>query len=509
MRARILAFSIGIVIAMCGRARAQAPAPTPTPTPPQSLGAKLYLTTHSPEAHAAAVACMFALDNHRVDVAQKRCTEAINKDKALAFAHFMLAEALSIDAGRAELTLAAELATAASAGERLFIDAIRAHDEGRISDAVTLHDHLVAQLAAEPRAFTARARLRLEDLNDLAGAIADLERAVELEPKFAPAYGLLAEARIGHGDAQGARAAAKRYIEILPKEPLPQVRLAEVERRAGDFVAALAAAKRAVTLDGKFLPAQRALGDALLAAGRGKEARRAYGALIGSDDAATHHDGAMREARSWLYEGRVPEAERALASEAALAEKTKRPGDEADALIELGRLQLDRSAPVETAASIKRAETALAAPDAAVALNEHSRRVEEERLLSMRAMVLGAVGERVLAETRANEMVTLMREMGDPLAEPKGNRLRGWVAARDGDDKTAIKLLDGATQPTQKLALALALARAGEAVRARALMESLARTSDNDLEVGLTRPRASAWLKANPMKTAANTGAKP
>ena len=63
----------------------------------------------------------------------------------------------------------------------------------------------------------------------------------------------------------------------------------------------------------------------------------------------------MREARSWLFDGRFGDGERALSAEADLSAKTKRPGDQADALVELARVQLDRGALSEAGQSLRQA----------------------------------------------------------------------------------------------------------------------------------------------------------
>jgi hypothetical protein len=84
----------------------------------------------------------------------------------------------------------------------------------------------------------------------------------------------------------------------------------------------------------------------------------------------------------------------------------------------------------------------------------------------------------------------------DPRAAERARALRGWIAARNHDDKSALANLSSATRPTLKMALALAIQRSGDGARARSIMEELAKQVDNDLETALSRPRAVAWLRA-------------
>ena len=83
-----------------------------------------------------------------------------------------------------------------------------------------------------------------------------------------------------------------------------------------------------------------------------------------------------------------------------------------------------------------------------------------------------------------------------PARGQKATALKGWIAARNGDDKTALGGLAQATRPTLRLAYALALTRANDEAKARAVFDELARRMVNDLEGALTRPRAAAWLQA-------------
>jgi hypothetical protein len=115
--------------------------------------------------------------------------------------------------------------------------------------------------------------------------------------------------------------------------------------------------------------------------------------------------------------------------------------------------------------------------------------------MGLREMVLGSVGVRQLAELRADEMGGLLNAAGDPASQQKVTALKGWIAARNGDDRTALVDLAAATRPTLRMALALAAARGGDGARARTLMDELSRRMENDLEGALTRPRAVAWLK--------------
>jgi len=472
----------------------------PAPPPP----ARLTLATRSVEVAQLVTGCANALDNYHLDVARKKCGEALAKEDTLAFTHYLLAQADAPDVANKELARATELAKSASRGEQLFIEAYRAMVQARTADAKKSYDELVKTLPGDARALVARGQFRQTALGDFDGAVADYSKAIELDGKYPAAYNFLAWAEAERGHDPEAQAALKRYVDLAPNEGNAYDSLAHMALRRGATDEAIAQARKALQVDPSFVVAHAVLGDALLFAGKGKEARRSYAALIATDDPQIHHDGAMREARSWLFDGRYGDGERSLSAEADLSAKTKRPGDQADALVELARVQLDRNALAEAGQSLRQARSALDAPDAASILTEGERRRLSSEAIHVRAMVLAAIGERQLADQRADEMGVVLKLGGDPRAGAKSTALKGWIAARNGDDKSAVGMLAQATRPTLRLAYALALVRANQEGKSRAIFDELARRMVNDLEGALTRPRAAAWLKGHAEAQATN-----
>ncbi len=471
------------------------PAPPPVAAAPKP--ARLTLATRSIEVAQLVTACANALDNYHLDVARKKCGEALAKEDTLAFAHYLLAQADAPDVANKELQRASELAKGASRGEQLFIDSYRAMLQARTSDAKRSYDELVKTLPGDARASVARGQFRQSALGDLDGAVADYTHAIELDGKYPAAYNFLAWAEAERGHTAEAQAALKKYVDLAPTEANAYDSLAHMALRRGATDEAIAQAKKALQVDPSFVVAHAVLGDALLFAGKGREARRSYAALIATDDPQIHHDGAMREARSWLFDSRFGDGERSLSAEADLSAKTRRPGDQGDALVELARVQLDRNALAEAGQSLRQARSALDAPDAAAILTEGQRRGLSSEAIHVRAMVLAAIGERQLADARADEMGVVLKLGGDPKAGQKSTALKGWISARNGDDKAALGMLAQATRPTLRLAYALALVRAGEEPKARTIFDELAHRMVNDLEGALTRPRAAAWLKGH------------
>jgi tetratricopeptide (TPR) repeat protein len=397
---------------------------------------------------------------------------------------------------------------------------------------------MVAQVPGERRAYYYRGldKYRVADFD---GALSDLQKATELDPKFGPAYNTIGHLQLRRDKLDEATRAFEKYIEVAPREANAHDSMSILHLRKNELQPAIDSARRALELDGKFLKAAARLGDALLLQGNPVMARKAYAALTAASDPAERHDGALRLARSRLLE--VPaaptaklmlDAEKDYAAEAEVSRKLDRRADQVGTLLELSRIQIERGALGDAAQTLQKANDAIegktdgegekaaettATPAGKPAVDKE--KAERERLekaaptltedekarfqaeaMVLRALLLSGIGERELAQERAGELEKMLRGSA---GLQRAREVRGDLAARDGDRQTVVTLLEQSQRPTAKLALALALGggKPGEqidAAKGRTLMEELSKRSVNDLETALTRGRAKTWLKQNP-----------
>ena len=526
---------------------ATAPAVPPAATTPAAdQSARLTFTTDSDEVRGLLGACLDALDNYRTEAAQKKCEAAVAKDGSSAVGYALLAQAATVKSvmqkriGEAQDAMGKHFP---SEGERLLVEAILAQLEDRRPAARAALDALVSTLPGERRAHYYRGLHRYRQ-GDFEGALGDYQKATTLDPKFGPAYNATGHLLLRREKLEEAQKAFEKYAEVQPKEANAQDSLAILHLRKNELGPAVDAARKALELDPRFLKANARLGDALLFQGNAQAARRAYGVLMASADPAEHHDGAMRTARSRLLEtGLAPlakamqEAEKDYTAEADTAKRLHRKADQVRALLELGRVQLERAALAEAARTVQQLRELLEEhPDAAsmdassdgksdgktdgkadakvdakaaadkekaaptLTVDEQTRFAGE--VLVLRALLLSAIGEREDAEERAVELEKLLR---GPAGPQRARELRGDMAAREGERHVVVKQLEQSVRATAKFALALALSggKPGEQIdvgQGRGLMEELGRRNVNDLETALTRGRARSWLKANPVK---------
>ena len=94
-----------------------------------------------------------------------------------------------------------------------------------------------------------------QDKGDLEGAIADYNRAIELDPKYAKAYYNRGLAKQAKGDLDGAIADYNRAIELNPKNAAAYTNRGVAKQAKGDLEGAIADSNRALELDPKLAAA--------------------------------------------------------------------------------------------------------------------------------------------------------------------------------------------------------------------------------------------------------------
>ncbi len=498
------------------------------PPPAPASDAKLTLTASSDEAKTALASCLDAAENFRPELVRLRCGDALDKDDKLALAHALLAQSSAQpNAQKRHVAAAKDTSRTVTEGERLLTEGLLALAEDQRQVARAAFEAMAAQLPSDKHASYYRGLLRYR-FGDLDGAQSDFRRTLELDAKFGPAHNALGHLALRRDNLDEATKEFAKYVELQPKESNAHDSMAMLHLRKGELGPAVEAARKSLEVDAKFLRGNLRLGDALLLQGNPVMARKAYSAPLSSPDPTEHHEAALRLALSRLFEGAglptaklLLDAEKDLQGELELAKKLHRKADQAQALVHMARLQIERGAQNDAAKTVGQLRELLSAEeptpgaeksDAGKAIDkgpadkssptlssDEKARLGAD-LLWLRALLLYTIGEKDLARERADEIEkTLRGKLGQRGAED----LKGELAARSGDRQQVVTHLAQSTRPTGRLALALALGggKPGEQIdmpKARSLMEELSRRNVIDLDGALTRGRAKLWLKQNP-----------
>jgi tetratricopeptide (TPR) repeat protein len=156
----------------------------------------------------------------------------------------------------------------ASGGALQEAQARREEAKAKLNEAIALAEDKTAKHPKELKALTYREVADAYGAGpdpDVATALAQVDKAIELNPNDADAHVLHGDLLVARGsfDASEAVAAYKRAAELMPSAARPVARKALMYHRAKNYEAAVAEYDRAVAIDPSFAPAYSGRAEAL------------------------------------------------------------------------------------------------------------------------------------------------------------------------------------------------------------------------------------------------------
>ncbi len=230
---------------------------------------EIPITTQSEEALTIFLEARQLAENLRQDEARGLFDQAIEKDPDFALAHFYRAwTAASNMDFQSHLQRAITLAPNVSEGERLLIEASYViWEENNPAKALELRQQLVRQHPDDKRAHAALAA-SYAGQDELDKAIAEYERALDIDSDYAPPYNSLGYAYLRKGEYEQAENAFQNYIRLIPEEANPYDSMADLYTRMGRHEEAIEHYRKSVELNPQFAISQRKIGLNLVYAGR-------------------------------------------------------------------------------------------------------------------------------------------------------------------------------------------------------------------------------------------------
>lgn len=275
----------------------------------QVVPGEIPVTTRSDKAREAFLKARQKYENLRADESRELFDTALRHDSTFALAHFYRARTrLTAIDYEYHLDQALTLSSNASDGERMLIQASAALEKGDSARHVGLLDKLVRQYPQDKRAHMMLAEAYYFR-KDFQRAIAELERAIELDRDFAPPYNLLGYSHRALEDYEQAESALLKYVQLIPNEPNPYDSMGDLYTKMGRHEDAISYYERALELNPGFAISLGNIGINLIFLGRydeGREALRKAMELAANPTAKLAH--MQRYVRSYVYEGKYHES---------------------------------------------------------------------------------------------------------------------------------------------------------------------------------------------------------
>lgn len=456
----------------------------------QSEPSKVPITTSSEEARLAYLEGRGMQERLRPADARPLFQRAVSVDPEFALAQLGLANTAPTNqdffaaARRAE-----ELAATASDGERLQIEAFMAGVNGEPERQLTLLESLENSYPGDERVQQQLGTYHFFTRQDYATAVRYLERAIDIDPTFSPAYNLLGYARRFLGDYDGAEQAFRTYTELIDDEPNPYDSYAELLMRMGRFDDSITSYRKALAIEPTFVNAYVGIASDLMFQGDAEAAR----AVLDELRAVAQNDGQRRLACTWSAVSYLHQGD----SEGALAEVRRRE-EIAASSDDLGAISQDRNFEGNILLAAGRVDDAELAFTECVAMAEASEATDEVKEAARRnslydlARVALARGDRETAAQLTDRYREQVNVHQIPFEIWQVSELEGLIAATDSDWYGATTAFASANQqnPRVMFALAQALAAAGQDDAAREACLGVVNFNQLNVNLGFVRRAA-------------------
>ncbi|NBB87380.1 MAG: SgcJ/EcaC family oxidoreductase [Bacteroidetes bacterium] len=212
------------------------------------------LTTDADVARAHFEEGRMQMAHVQVERARTHLNAALAADPTFALAHLYRAWASATEEQQTHhLQQAQDHLADVSEGERLMVEAFQASVDGELDRARRLLNTVADQYPQDPHVLYIMVRGKMEQ-ERYADAQATAERALEVDPSFAPAQNQLGYIALQAGDHARAERAFQEYIRLAPDQPNPYDSLGELYVEMGRYDEAIAQLDKALALNPTFPP---------------------------------------------------------------------------------------------------------------------------------------------------------------------------------------------------------------------------------------------------------------
>jgi len=421
--------------------------------------------------------------NLRTDEAMRKFRSAVKADPEFAMAWAMIAVSESSPAAATRARAKArELMPKASEGEQTMIRWVVARGDANMIAAIAAANDLVSRFSGDKFVLSQVGSWYVTSLNQWERGGALQQRALTVDPNYAPALNEAGYAYAFDRKFDQAIAAMKRYAELIPNEPNPQDSYAEILRLAGRYDEALTHYREALKILPTFASSQQGLGDTYALMGDQERARSEYAKCSGGQIEARFSIACRQmTVYSYIRERNVEAANKQSETFIAAMQKEGQTALAVDAILAMAFTDKDVSS---TFTSFDRA--------IADTLADHNMpKAQRDELLArimahkVRVAVLAgdtARMERSIAELQAFKQST------DPLIQAAWKGGNGaWLYSQKKFEEAIAELKDDDRNPFSQLMLAKAYQAAGNESAASEVKDSVLTLHRLDIDLWIAQ----------------------
>lgn len=270
---------------------------------------KIPITTKSEKAKELFIQARDLGEKLRVQEAVDVLNSVISEDPDFAQAYLLRAQGQT--SGKdftADLNKAVSLAGQVSEPEQLLIRGFEAGVNGNLSEQKEMYEKLVSLLPNDERVHFTISNY-YAGVQNYDKAIEELNKSIQINPQFTPAYNSLGYAYKNSDKLDEAEQTFQKYTQVLPGDPNPYDSYAELLLKRGKWNEAIDNYKKALNLNPDFNSSKIGIATAHLYQGNYDEARNQIQDLLNSaKNNGTRQTALNLMAISYIDEGKLDDA---------------------------------------------------------------------------------------------------------------------------------------------------------------------------------------------------------
>ncbi|MGH9515442.1 MAG: tetratricopeptide repeat protein [Terriglobales bacterium] len=277
-----------------------------------------------------------------------------------------------------------------------------------------------------------------------------------------------------------------KFVALMPNDPNPQDSYAEILRMAGYYTVAIDHYRVALSINPQFYSSQFGIADTYLLIGNEERARREYETAFQKFPSLGELDRIQwrtREATTYIYEGNLPAADKAMQAIVDYAHTRHMSQVEAETYRQMAMYQPEKRRGMEL---LRKAESAVREGNNVSAMNAEQ---EAAQVLRTRVEIAIKAGDSLAADSAIAKLAQLALNSDDKIIDGAFNGALGAHLCYEAKYKEAIPHLEeDGNSPLSLERLANAYRMTGYFSGARHIEQVLARLNTPSVEQALVVP---------------------
>lgn len=398
------------------------------------------------------------------------------------------------DVFRLNLNKALSLSDKVSEGEKLEILSFQAWADGNYLKRKEINDQLL-KMYPNDKWVTMGAGYFFADSKDYKNALKYFNKSAQLDNKYAPAYNMIGYTQLASNNYPEAEKAFKAYIKLRPNKADPHNSYAELLLKIGKYDESIAQFKKALEMDPTYAYALAGIGNNYIFKNDYEAARKYYNNYFDkASDAGGKLYALTLKAISYVHEGKIEEAMRALDDRYALAEKENRIPDAIYSVADQRFLLTETGNPSE---GMKYCEKAIDLIGSSK-LTDGEKESLGQYAMGWHIYNLIALGELDKSEAELAKYIQKYESLKQPIDIGEINFYKGYSELKRGNYDKAVTYYsqtDTIETPFNWYCTAVAYTKLGDKKNASEYFTKIAQSHNNSMDLALFRKRALAELK--------------